>query len=414
MKLIEKSAKILDRTLCDHCLGSQFAFLLTGYTNKQRGKIIRDNLAMLIDSNSIDSSKIDPSNFYGYTFRENKKFSKRIKKPEKCWLCNDLFDNLGKMIKDAEKKLKKKEFKTLLVGSILPDDVLNRQDKIWESIGIEWCEHLKNTINRIVGIGVCERLEKDVDFKRPDVNVFVNFQRKKVEIQINSFYVFGYYKKMKRGFPQSKWGTPGKYKTSIQEIISKPLMKAAKAKDNKFSGSGREDIDARNLGWRAFVVELLEPKKRKLDLKKIQKQINKSKKVNVKELKYSNKQTVVRIKTETGDKTYRVRVKLEKSIDKKNFRKLKELIGVINQKTPTRVLRRRADLVRKRRVKSLKYKQINKKTLELTIKTTAGLYIKELVSGDNGRSKPSVSEILGVKATPYDLDVIHIERPKSL
>ena len=191
-------------------------------------------------------------------------------------------------------------------------------------------------------------------------------------------------------------------------------MKAAKAKDNKFSGSGREDIDARNLGWRAFVVELLEPKKRKLDLKKIQRQINKSKKVNVKELKYSNKQTVVRIKTETGDKTYRVRVKLEKPIDKKNLRKLKELIGVINQKTPTRVLRRRANLVRKRRVKSLKYKQINKKTLELTIKTTAGLYIKELVSGDNGRSKPSVSELLNVKATPYDLDVIHIERPKSL
>jgi tRNA pseudouridine synthase 10 len=168
------------------------------------------------------------------------------------------------------------------------------------------------------------------------------------------------------------------------------------------------------LGWRAFVVELLEPKKRKLNIKKIQKQINKSKKVNVKELKYSNKQTVVRIKTETGDKTYRVRVKLEKSINKKNLRKLKELIGVINQQTPTRVLRRRADLVRKRRVKSLKYKQINKKTLELTIKTAAGLYIKELVSGDNGRSKPSVSEVLDVKATPYDLDVIHIDRPKSL
>jgi len=219
---------------------------------------------------------------------------------------------------------------------------------------------------------------------------------------------------MKRGFPQCKWGTPGKYKTSVQEIISKPLMKAAKSKDNKFSGSGREDIDARNLGWRAFVVELLEPKKRKLNLKEIQNKINKSKKVNVKRLKYSNKQTVVRIKTETGDKIYRVRVKLEKPIDKKDLKRLQGLVGVINQKTPTRVLGRRADLVRKRRVKSLKYKQINKKTLEITVKSTAGLYIKELVSGDNGRSKPSVSEILGVKATPYDLDVINIEIPKSL
>lgn len=414
MKLIEKSAKILDKRICNHCLGTQFAILLTGYTNEQRGKMLRDCIAILIDAEIIESSKIDPSNFYGYRFRKNKKFSKKIKSPSKCWLCHDIFDDMDKIIKKTEKKLKKIEFDNLLVGSKLPDDMLNRQEKIWEKIGIEYCEHLKSTINRMMGKSLAERLDKDINFKRPDVLVFVDLKKKDAEILINSFYVFGYYKKMKRGFPQSTWGTPGKYKTSIQEIVAKPLMKASKAKHNKFSGSGREDIDARNLDWRAFVIELLEPTKRKLDLKKIQKKINKSKKVNVKGLEYSNKRTVVKIKTETGDKTYRVKVKLEKPIERKDLKKIKSLTGVISQKTPTRVLRRRADLTRKRRVKSIKYKQINKKTLELTIKTTAGLYIKELVSGDSGRSKPSVAEILGVKATPYELDVIHIERPKGL
>ena len=33
--------------------------------------------------------------------------------------------------------------------------------------------------------------------------------------------------------------------------------------------------------------------------------------------------------------------------------------------------------------------------LELLIECEGGLYIKELISGDENRSKPSVSEILG-------------------
>ena len=151
MKLIEKSIKILDKRICNNCLGTQFATLLTGFTNEQRGKMIRDCLAVLIEGESIDYSKIDASNFYGYKFRRNKNFSKRIKKPTKCWMCHDIFNDIDKIVRKAEKKLKKIEFDSLLVGSKIPDDVLNRQEKIWEKIGIEHCEHLKNTINRIVG-----------------------------------------------------------------------------------------------------------------------------------------------------------------------------------------------------------------------------------------------------------------------
>ncbi len=38
-----------------------------------------------------------------------------------------------------------------------------------------------------------------------------------------------------------------------------------------------------------------------------------------------------------------------------------------------------------------------------------GLYVKELVSGDEGRTKPNLAENLGVKAKIAELDVIKIE-----
>jgi len=411
--MIDNIVKILEKNLCDHCLGRQFSQLLYSYKNEERGKVIRTFISMLIDGKLIDYSKIDPDNFYGFKFRQNKEFAKNLKK-EKCWLCNNLFDKSDLLIKKTEKKLKKIEFNNFLVGSKIKEEILVKEEKIWKVTGIEFVESIKSEINREIGKKLGFLLKKPVNFKNPEIVVLMDFEKNDVEIQINSLYVFGFYKKLKRGIPQCKWGTPGKYKTSVQEIIAKPIVRTTKGINNKFSGSGREDIDARCLDWRPFVIEILKPKKRNIALKKIQKQINKSKKIKVKGLKFCEKYIVKKIKTETGDKVYKILVKFDKPVKKKDLRKLKNLVGIVSQRTPVRVVHRRADKIRKRSVKSIKYKQINKKTIELKVGASSGLYIKELVTGDNGRTKPSVSETLNVKAIPKDLDVIKIEVPKNL
>ncbi|MEM2676710.1 MAG: tRNA pseudouridine(54/55) synthase Pus10, partial [Candidatus Bathyarchaeia archaeon] len=45
---------------------------------------------------------------------------------------------------------------------------------------------------------------------------------------------------------------------------------------------------------------------------------------------------------------------------------------------------------------------------EMRVRCQGGLYVKELVSGDEGRTTPSVSEILGQKAKPIKLDVLNV------
>lgn len=200
------------------------------------------------------------------------------------------------------------------------------------------------------------------------------------------------------------------YPTSVQEIIEKPLLKATGARKSSFSGAGREDIDARCIDFRPFVIEILKPEKRKIDLKKIEKQINKSKKVNVKNLKIVGlgKELIRRIKTERYDKTYLAEVEFEKKIDRKKLKLLKQLTKEpLIQKTPLRVVHRRADKFRKRRVKEISYK-VKGKRLILKIRAEAGLYIKELINGDNGRTKPNISDMIENKVKKINLDVIKI------
>ena len=106
-------------------------------------------------------------------------------------------------------------------------------------------------------------------------------------------------------------------------------------------------------------------------------------------------------------KIYRAIVKCDEPYDGD---KLDELTGLgeINQQTPLRVLRRRADMVRVKHVLDLKCETIDDRTFSMIIKTEGGLYIKELISGDEGRSKPNVSEILGVNAVCEQLDVLEV------
>ena len=48
----------------------------------------------------------------------------------------------------------------------------------------------------------------------------------------------------------------------------------------------------------------------------------------------------------------------------------------------------------------------------MIIKTQGGLYIKELISGDEGRSQPNISELLNNKSICEELDVIEVGMEK--
>ncbi|HDM05791.1 MAG TPA: tRNA pseudouridine(54/55) synthase Pus10, partial [Candidatus Aenigmarchaeota archaeon] len=388
MRLLEKVVEILkDGYVCDRCLGRQFSQLLSGLSNEERGRILRYYLAMLIDSGL--EVKVNKTNFYGIKFHNRKV---KVRKPKKCSVCLGIFDELKKKVKQIVKELKKYEFETFLIGCKLTPELVEREEKIWSKVGIEWCESIKAEINRELGKEIEKLTGKKMNRRMPDITVIVDLNTDSIELDVRSIFIYGKYQKLVRGIPQTKWKRK-RYRTSVQEIIEKPLLRQTKAERSKFHGSGREDIEVRCLGWRPFVIELIRPKKRKIDLKKIREEINKSKKVKVKDLKFVGREIVRRVKFADHDKTYRAIVTFEKPLS--NLERLRILKGrIIEQQTPIRVLRRRSDKIRKRVVKDLKYKLLGKKKVEFIIKAQAGLYIKELITGDEGRTKPSIAEIL--------------------
>lgn len=177
-------------------------------------------------------------------------------------------------------------------------------------------------------------------------------------------------------------------------------------------GAGREDIDARMLGrGRPFVVEVKEPVRRTVALDAVAREVDVSAegKVEVLDLRPGTADLVAKVKEEHADKRYWARVEFAEPVAEEAFgRAMSALVGEIEQRTPERVRHRRADLVRRRKVHEASGRLRSSTEAEVEILCQGGLYVKELISGDEGATQPNLATLLEVPARVAELDVLEV------
>ncbi len=115
-------------------------------------------------------------------------------------------------------------------------------------------------------------------------------------------------------------------------------------------------------------------------------------------------------KGESTQKEYRVLILFENEITNRELRKVENALKnvMIKQQTPLRVVHRRANITREKYIYEVDVKKLSPKKAQMKIRCQGGLYVKELVTGDEGRTIPSVSAILENKAKPLKLDVLKV------
>ncbi|NJD99224.1 tRNA pseudouridine(54/55) synthase Pus10 [Thermococcus sp. LS1] len=382
--IVEKAEKVLEaHSLCDHCLGRLFARLGRG-TNEERGKAIRFVVNMERSAKGLEP----------------------IEEATKCELCRNVFERIPELVELMENVSEGIEFDTFLVGSRFSEEIKEIEKVLWEEFGIDTGEPINREFNRELGKAFGLATGKDTS-KTPDVVFIVEPYSGKIELQINPLYIYGRYRKLVRGIPQ----TPlPEFEESVASIICRPFSRAARGKC-VFKGAGREDVDVRMLGnGRPFILEIKGPKKRKLDLEAIAKEINANGKVEVLDLRFVTAKEAEEVLTKNHRKEYLALVLVEDGVTPEEAEKVaRELRGLeIHQRTPWRVRKARADKVRVKRVHEAKARWIDEKHFELRLITDGGLYIKELISGDKGRTRPSVSDLLGKPSWCERLDVLNI------
>lgn len=234
-----------------------------------------------------------------------------------------------------------------------------------------------------------------------------------------SVFVAGRYNKFCRSLPQTPWVIDGerRMESSVEELIAAPLLTSFRADSFNFSSSGREDVDVRTLGnGRPFAMELLNPHRSRLskaDMKQLQETINKSSdKIRVRDLQIVTRDAMSRMKEGEEEKTksYTALVWTQKPIQSQDITFIDDIKDLtLDQKTPLRVLHRRALAVRQRVIHSMSTRFLDPHHFYLGLKTQAGTYIKEFVHGDFGRTKPNLCQLLHTDTDILELDVESVD-----
>jgi tRNA pseudouridine synthase 10 len=241
------------------------------------------------------------------------------------------------------------------------------------------------------------------------------------------------------------------YDDSVEGYVAPHVEAAMAGAEAVFHGAGREDVDALMLGdGRPFVVEVKQPGRRDVDVDALQAEINDAadSAVAVQDLALAAHDMVERVKELDASKTYRAEVEFGEPVSSEALQDaLDELEGAtITQHTPQRVDHRRASIDRTRQVYAasgeLRAEQrsadrsssaerrsadhssgqrpredgegdeprdVDETHATVDVHGEGGLYIKELVSSDEGRTEPSLAGLLGVDATVTALDVLSVE-----
>ena len=291
---------------CNHCLGRVGGKKRFGQSDLDSGIEIR-NSVIEGDSTMAKAREVEPL----------------------CPFCENLFEEvplLAQLIKEA---VGERECFRLQLGARIPKDQTEAEDHLRKRFGAGGSAPLKSSLVEEVA-----RQLKEIDFgvklviDKPEILALIDVLTLTVELDIRSHYVYGRYRKLARGIPQTKWPcrsckgrgcqkceqTGLQYQSSVQGLIGDPLLEIFGSKEHAFHGMGREDIDVRCLGrGRPFVIEMKRPMKREIDSEMIMKLINEASdgQLEVSDMRPSNRSEVVRVKDTPAEKSYTILYRIE-------------------------------------------------------------------------------------------------------
>ena len=246
-----------------------------------------------------------------------------------CPFCENLFEEVDLLADLIHEAIEPYDLSRLQLGARFPKDQMETEEDLRKRLGAGGSEPLKSSLVEQIGARLKDRLEGVALVNdKPDILALIDVLTLTVELDIRAVYVYGRYRKLERGIPQTRWPcrackgrgcercdeTGLQYKRSVQDLVGNPMLEVFEGTEHAFHGMGREDIDVRCLGrGRPFVLEIKEPKKRAFNAEKLAEIINQAAQgsVEVSSIRASTRSEVVRIKDTPAEKSYTIRFTVE-------------------------------------------------------------------------------------------------------
>ena len=172
-KIILQSKSILkEYDLCDNCLGR--FFISSAHLSSER--MLGNKIRKLINSRAVT----------------------------KCYICKNLFSNADLYVKTMQNASTEYEFSTFVVGAILKQSIIERDDKLRSKFHLHGVDGIKTAVTRELGKKFVKKTKKRIDHLLPDIIFTINFRTEQCDVKTKPIFLYGRYIKNKRGLPQKE------------------------------------------------------------------------------------------------------------------------------------------------------------------------------------------------------------------
>ena len=367
---------IKDYDLCDSCLGRLFSKQMNFSSNKLLGKKLKKSVRQ--------SSK-------------------------KCFICNNLLDNLIPYLKLMLDASSKYDFSSMVVGALIKPSIIDRDDYIRSKYKLQGIDSVKTDITKELGKQFTKKIKKTIDFLNPDLTFTINFKDESCQLRSKPILLHGRYTKSERGLPQKQKpcvNCSGKgcrscnfhgisEYDSVEGKISEFLFNIVGGTTAKFTWVGGEDKSSLVLGsGRPFFVKIQNPFKRSFSMpRKIS-----SDSIVIHNCKIISDLPKIPIKFNSS---IELKISTENEIQSTTMKNLKILLSqpiVVYEKSGKRS---------EKCISDLKYKKTSQNSFTLFIKAEGGLPVKRFVDGDD--VTPGIRQIINDKCTCITFDFLEID-----
>ncbi len=405
--------------LCSRCLGRLFAKYGLGINNLVRGNAIK--VAALMEVHRMISKDIK----YVELLREVlpnvgimpqlylKYLGTKVNKV-KCYICSS---DLDLLISELSSKILSRmsgfKVRNFVVSVPRGSEMERRELEVVTEFNLDSWESIRRELKRELGKKVKALLNIEPEFKYPDLIIRVDLNTLEPEIQVTPTYVLCRYVKIGRYISQTKWVSRNgsrKYMLSLEDLVE-ALANSLGVSRYKMHLTGREDVDVRILGsGRPLVIELKDMKDKTISVASLSKFVGSNRWVDLVIDRYVTPKHVIGIKLGRYSALYRVLALSKKSLSD-------DAVDLLSREFSGRevkqVLIRRVGSMRKKftrigKVYAVRGRLINEYVLELLIKCDSKLFIRELVSGDEGNTSPSFAKTLGTGLEVLEVDLLDV------
>ncbi|MGC9148082.1 MAG: hypothetical protein ACP5GI_01365 [Sulfolobales archaeon] len=409
--VLEIAEKILRKySLCDNCLGRFFARLGRGLTNDIRGRSIKTVILMdLFTKYSASERSKLLNDLREFAVRGGEPFKTTLEKlsgekvaEDKCFVCGSKIKNFFEEYSERSLKILEREnLKRFLIGVSVPREIIEREEEIAREFRIDSWESIKNELKREIGKRIRDR-GYIPDFEDPDIIINIDIGTGAIVTSYPSALYLLRVAKLEKGYRLKR------ARDSLENILSDKL----RIYEPSYIRLHLLARDSRNYAIREpgiyTILEIHSPKRGKPSVEELKNLLKDLYPFRVDVISRVSKRDIYELSQKLTKVIYEIKIFPKGSVEIGKLEKIlleNKNTLYITQMTPTRLLERVGERIRRGQVVFREY-GVENNLLKIIIQIDKYLFPEEFVTGDSGRTDPSLSSMLGIDLEIKDISII--------